>query len=182
MLRVFIVLCLLVAPSFTQQGADLKQQGSQPNNIMDKVYRDQSHCLTSPEIRSDNDVPISCFCRDDIAIARYVYVTYLLSGKDRNLNGAFLALQQRATGSCGEAIDVIMDKTQAKEWKWDGPEVVRTYPSDEVIERISPKMENGKPVGRWVPFTVQLIFRDAQGKITRTENYSSREFDPVWPK
>jgi len=26
-------------------------------------YRDESHCLTSPEIRGDKDAPISCYCQ-----------------------------------------------------------------------------------------------------------------------
>jgi len=44
---------------------------------LDKVYADESHCLTSPEIRSDEDNPISCFCRDAIVEARYLYFTYV---------------------------------------------------------------------------------------------------------
>src|ERR1700758_78012 len=39
----------------------------------DTLYADESHCLASPEIRSDKDNPISCFCRDTIADARYLY-------------------------------------------------------------------------------------------------------------
>ena len=42
---------------------------------LDKLYADESHCLVSPEIRSDKDNPISCFCRDAIADARYLYFT-----------------------------------------------------------------------------------------------------------
>ena len=57
---------------------------------------------------------------------------------------------------------------------------MRTYPPDDVIERIKPSGEHG--AGRWVPYTVQLVYRDAQGYVTRTENYSSREFEPVFPK
>src|ERR1700751_2877747 len=39
----------------------------------DTLYADESHCLASPEIRSDKDNPISCFCRDTIADAQYLY-------------------------------------------------------------------------------------------------------------
>ena len=31
-------------------------------------------------------------------------------------------------------------------------------------------------------FTLQLVYRDAQGRVMRTEEYSSREFVPVLPK
>lgn len=168
---------------------------------MNKIYQDETHCLTSPEIRADRDLPISCFCRDAIEDARYVRFTYLLSGRDNNFSGIFLALQAYATEACngsreaqpkssvGEIINLIQGSsdpiyvaTMEKNWSWNGPEVVRTYPADEVIARISPEMRDGKPVGRWVPFTVQLVYRDAQGHVTRTENYASREYEPVFPK
>ncbi len=149
---------------------------------MDEAYRDESHCLTLSDVRSDEDAPISCYCRDAIADARYVYFTYLLSGKDQNLNGAFLALYDIAKQHCGQNYDVIHESTENKDWKWAGPEVVRTYPSDDVIERIAPEKDEGKTTGRWVPFTVQLIYRDKMGHVIRTDNYSSREFLPVSPK
>ena len=62
------------------------------------------------------------------------------------------------------------------------PNLAGQCPSDEVIERISPNKRDGKPIGRWVPFTLQLVYRDAKGYVTRTENYSSSEFEPVFPK
>lgn len=156
---------------------------------MQKVYMDESHCLTSPEIRSNKDNPISCYCRDAIVDARYVYFTYLLPFEDRNLDGAFLSLQRYAGEQCSrdtaeameaDFIDNIDHATTSKDWKWTGPEVVRTYPPDDVIKRIKPSGEHGS--GRWVPFTVQLIYRDAQGRVMRTEEYSSREFIPVFPE
>jgi hypothetical protein len=148
---------------------------------MSDVYRDESHCLTAPEIRSDKDAPISCYCRDAIASARYVFFTYFLPGKDDNLSGVVLSLQELVTQKCGEQnYSVIHDATESKDWKWNGPEVVRTYPPQDVIERISPEMKDGRPVARWVPFTVQLVYRDAQGRVTRTENNSSRESEPVF--
>jgi len=158
-------------------------------NAMDEIYRDESHCLTEPEIRGNKDAPISCYCRDAIVEARYVYFSYILPGKDRNLNGVFLHLQQNASRTCGNPnfeepnLDVIIDATESKDWKWNGPEVVRTHPPQDVIDRISPeKTKDGKSIGRWVPFTVQLVYRDAQGRVTRTENYSGRESEPVFLK
>ncbi len=149
---------------------------------INKVYRDESHCLALPEIRSDKDSPISCYCRDAIIDARYVYSTYLVSGKDGNLSGILLTLQQHASEVCGQSSGAVYDATKAKDWKWSGPEVVRTYPSNDVIEHISPEVKDGKPIGRSVPFTVQLIYRDAQGRVTRTENYASRDLLPIFTK
>ena len=192
-MKIAAVGILFAAIAFGQARKDIPPDSpgqANATNVMDDIYRDESHCLTTPEIRSDKDAPISCYCRDAIAEARYVYFTYLLSWRDRNLNGIFLALQERAIETCGNPTfgdpnyDVIHDATEAKDWKWNGPEVVRTYPPQDVIERISPERKDGKkdgkPTGRWVPFTVQLVYRDAQGRVTKTENYSSREFEPVF--
>jgi hypothetical protein len=147
-------LLMTIAPAAAQESSKGRITDAQ------KIYADDSHCLTSPEIRGTNDNSISCFCRDAIADARYVYSTYLLSGKDNNLSGMFLRLQADVRDACGENYNLLA-ATENKNWKWNGPEVVRTYRSDEVIERIKPEMNNGRPVGRWVPFTVQLVYRDA---------------------
>jgi hypothetical protein len=48
--------------------------GQFPSDL-DKLYADESHCLVSPEIRSDKDNSISCFCRDAIADALYLDFT-----------------------------------------------------------------------------------------------------------
>jgi hypothetical protein len=154
---------------------------------MQKVYMDESHCLTGPEIRGNKDNPISCYCRDAIADARYVHFTYLLPGKDANLYGTFIALQHYAGEQCSrdtaetsdaDFVQKIYDATTSKDWKWSGPEVVTTFPPDDVIKRIKPSGEHG--AGRWVPYTVQLVYRDAQGRVARTEEYSTREFRPVF--
>lgn len=121
---------------------------------------------------------ISCWCRDAIVGWRYVYFTYVLPGKDQNLNGTLLALELLVREQCGQSYDVL-EAAGREDWHWNGPEAVRTCPGDDVISRIRPETRNGKAVGRWVPFTVQLVYRDDQGRITRTENYSSREFAPV---
>jgi len=150
------------------------------HSALDDIYREEGRCLTGPEIRDGKDSAISCYCRDAILDVRYVYLNYFLPGKDNNFSGIVLTLQEHASAMCGKHYDVY-GATTTKDWKWNGPEVVRTYPSDNVIERIRPEMKDGKSVGRWVPFTLQLIYRDAQGRVTRTENYASREFDPVFP-
>jgi len=172
-----VLFCLLTA------GAQTKNTNSDtgffgvPLTDLDKVYRDESHCLTEADMRGDKDLPISCWCRDAIVDARYIYFTYVLSGKDRNLNGPFLHLVSSAEKTCGQS---ILDAAQDGDWKWGGPEVVRTYPPDEAIKRIAPEpfTKGGTTLGRWVPFTVQVVYRDKQGHVTRTENYSSREFVP----
>lgn len=188
-MKAVVVVLLAAGITFGQSTVKSKHQDLRPDtaatpnatNKMDEIYGDQSHCLTLPEIRSDKDASISCYCRDAIAEGRYVYFSYLLSGKDQNLNGPFLALQELAKQQCSQDYDAIHDATETNDWKWNGPEVVRTYPADDVVERIEPVNKEGKPIGRWVPFTVQLVYRDAQGHVIRTENYSSREFDPVFP-
>lgn len=163
--------------------ASAKSGTASTKNTMNQIYEDVSHCVTEPEIRGEKDAPISCYCRIAISDARYVYFTYLLAAKDTNLNGTFFVLQENVRQTCGEKnYDFIRDATESQNWKWNGPEVVRTYPLDDVVARISPEMKDGKPTGRWIPFTVQLVYRDAQGRVTRTENYSSREWEPVFPK
>ena len=156
---------------------------------LQKIYLDESHCLASPEIRGDKDNPISCYCRDAIADARYVYFTYLLPGKDANLHGIFLTLQHYVLDECSrdtaergdsDFIQKTYDAITSKDWKWSGPEVVRTSPPDEVVKRIKPSGEHG--AGRWVPYTVQLVYRDAQGRVMRTEEFATREFRPVFPE
>jgi hypothetical protein len=131
-------------------------------------------------MRGERNRHISCFCPDAIVDARYVYFTYIRTQKNRNLNGVFLMLEDNVRQKCGESPDTG-ESVMSKEWKWYGPEVSRTYPSDEVIERIKPEIQNGRAVGRWVPFTIQLIYRDNHGQVKNTENYSSREYIPILP-
>jgi len=173
-----IVSCLsfliIQGNSFGQD--DLKQSSL----TLDDIYIDESRCLTMADMRGERDRHISCFCRDAIVDARYVYSTYITTGKDHNLNGVFLTLENNITQTCGDSFDTS-GMARSKEWKWYGPEVSRTYPSDEVIERIKPETRNGRAVGRWVPFTIQLIYRDEQGQVTRTENYSRSEFFLILP-
>ena len=93
---------------------------------------DLSHCLTLREARSDKDVSISCYCRGRIADARYLNLTYIETLKDSNLTGALNALAGLATEACGPGRDVE-EAISDKQWKWNGPEVVRTYPSEDEI-------------------------------------------------
>jgi len=171
-----LILSLFIASCF----AAAQQTKLSSKNELDKVYADESHCLTSPDMRNDQDAPISCYCRDSIVIARYVHQTYTATFKDPNLNGALLTLITDITRTCGvdnrAANDIVFDQ----EWKWRGPEVVRTYPPDDAIKRIKlePYVRGGRSLGRWVPYTIQLVYRDAKGQILKTENFASREYFP----
>jgi hypothetical protein len=154
---------------------------------LQKVYADESHCLTSPEIRSDKDSSISCFCRDAIADARYIYFNYFSASTphpDPNMSGIFLALQSHAVEMCSRVtagpldmkfIDKIDAATMQEGWKWDGPEVVRTYPPDDVIRQIKPDSRG------WisVQYTVVLLQRDSQGRVTATESFSAVDEGPA---
>jgi hypothetical protein len=161
---VLIALALTILIPFGTYGQD------SPIHL-DEVYLDESHCLTLPEIRNDNDSPITCYCRDAIVEARYIYFKYLLSGTDRNLNGACLVLEQHAQQMCRTNPSAIYALTRSKDWKWDGPEVVRTYASDAEIKRVKPDSQGF----RNVKYGVKLIFRDLQGTTIRTETYSAVE-------
>jgi hypothetical protein len=73
--KIAAVLMLFAGIAFGQAKKDLPPANSgtaSTTNTMDEIYRDESHCLTSPEIRGDKDAPISCYCRDAIAQARYL--------------------------------------------------------------------------------------------------------------
>ena len=147
------------------------------NDNMNKVYSDESHCLVASELRSDKDNPISCYCRDAIADARYVYENYLLTGKDRNLNGAYLTLEIHAHQMCGEHYDVVK-AIQTKAWQWNGPEVMRQYPPDREINQIQP---DNKGI-RTVEYKVHLTYRKPGGGITNVENFTALERLPLSPK
>ena len=140
------------------------------SDSMDMVYRDESHCLVAPEIRGEKDNPISCFCRDAIMDARYVYENYLLTGKDRKLNGAYLTLWDHAQQMCGKQYEVLK-ATQAKNWQWHGPQVTREYPPESEINQIQP---DGKGF-RTVEYKVHLTYRDIGGHITKVENFTALE-------
>jgi hypothetical protein len=167
-------LLLIIASLFPVISA--AQSNPLSTSTLDKIYGDETHCLTIADMRGEKDRSIACFCRDAIVDARYVYATYIVAGKDANLNGAFLRLEQDIAETCGKDAYYANKVAEENGWVWDGPEVIRTYPSDDVIKRIKPE-----GAGRWVPFTVQLIYRDAQRRIARTENYSSKEFLPNLP-
>ncbi|MGA2183828.1 MAG: hypothetical protein ABSH47_12425 [Bryobacteraceae bacterium] len=142
---------------------------AQVTTDLGKVYKDESHCLIAPEIRGDKDRPISCYCRDALAIARYLYQNYM--GKDRNLTDVQLVLEEHATEVCGEGFDVIQaaEGDGATDWKWTGPEVRRLYPSDGEIERIKPDADGY----RSVQYEVRLTHRDPQGRVTKVESFKA---------
>lgn len=143
-------------------------------NNMDKVYRDESHCLVAPEIRGKKDNPISCYCRDAIVDARYVYEKYLFTEKDRNLKGVYLTLVGHAQQMCGEQYDVLK-ASQTKEWLWNGPQVTREYPPEREIHKIQPD-SNGF---RTVEYKVRLTYIDAGGRVTKVENFTTKESYPA---
>ena len=145
----------------------------QPTEL-DKVYRDETHCLVAPEILSDENESISCYCRDAVVDARYIYFTYMRTGKDPNLNGPLLSIQSHAQRMCGEDYD-IWEATTSEDWKWDGPEVVRVYPPDGEIEQITPDSRGF----RLVRYEVQLVYHDQQGRVTKVENFQAHERLPV---
>jgi hypothetical protein len=151
-----------------------RAQGASVGNDLDKVYKDESHCLVAPEIRGEADNPLSCWCRDALVDARYVYQGYLITRKDRNLNGAYLALEGTASRMCGDNYDTIHNATHEKGWRWNGPEVVRQYRPDAEIERLTPDSHGW----RTVAYKVMLIYRDPQGNVTKVENFSASERFP----
>jgi hypothetical protein len=140
------------------------------SSALDKVYADKSHCLVAPEIRGKQDNPFSCYCRDAIVVARYVYGTYLLTGKDQNLNGAYLRLWYHAQQMCGEQYDVLK-VTQTKGWQWNGPQVTREYPPEKKINQIQPDSKGF----RTVEYKVRLAYRDPGGHVTKVENFTALE-------
>jgi len=157
---------------------------------LDKIYADESHCLTGPEIRSEKDNPISCYCRDAIVDAQYVYHTYGFSMekmdfKDPNLKGTILTLERNANEMCKDKENVLEANIawvhraiEDENWKWSGPEVTRKYPSDAAIERIKPDAHSM----RTVPFTVTLTYRDSKGRIVKTDSFAAHELEPVRSK
>jgi hypothetical protein len=141
---------------------------------MDAVYRDESHCLVAREIRGEKDKPISCFCRDAIIDARYVYQNYLLSGKDRKLNGTFLRLWDQAKQICGKQYDVL-EAAETKDWQWNGPQVTREYPPESEINQIQPDSKGF----RTVEYKVRLTYRDSAGQVIKVENFTAVEELPA---
>jgi hypothetical protein len=99
-----LVCCLIGSVIFVWQA--LSYAGILGNVDMNTIYKDQSHCIVAPELRGEEENRISCYCRDSIVDARYVYGTYVLEGKDRNLNGAYLTFEDHARQMCGDRYDV----------------------------------------------------------------------------
>lgn len=138
------------------------------SDSMDLVYKDENQCLVAPELRGKKDDSISCYCRDAIIDARYVYQNYLLTEKDRNLKGVYLTLEDHARKMCGEQYEVV-EATQTKNWQWNGPQVTRKYPSTREINKIKPDSKGY----RTVEYKVHLTYRDLGGTVTKVENFTS---------
>jgi len=100
----------LGGPAFSQSKPDL-----------DKVIRDESHCLPPSTCAETKTGPISCFCRDSIVEARYDYFEYLNPLKDLNLGFIFWKLLEELDKECGIGIgtsDEAYKKTIDKNWTW----------------------------------------------------------------
>jgi hypothetical protein len=109
--------------------------------------------------------------------ARYVYENYLITGKDRNLNGAYLALVDHARQMCGEKYDVYR-ATQTTEWRWDGPQVTRVYPPEREIQKIQADSKGF----RTVEYKVRLTYIDAEGRVIKVDNFTALDKLPPEPK
>ncbi len=164
---VLVVVCLglgLADGSFTQGPV---------TNTLNQTYQDESHCLVLPEIRGAQDKPISCYCRDTLVDARYLWQTYVADTaphKDLNLFGTMLSLEELGRQKCGDDYDVH-GKAEAKDWRWDGPEVSRTYPTDSEIEHLKADSRGL----RTVAYDVSLTYRDSRGRVTKVERFTAFE-------
>jgi len=106
--------------------------------------------------------------------ARYIWQTYLLTGKDHNLNGAELVLQRNVTLMCGEHYDVH-NAVEVEDWKWNGPEVVRTSPPDDVLRQIKPDSQGMIHY----EYTVVILQRDSGGNVTKTDSFTAHDMVPT---
>lgn len=156
--------------------ADARSRSNWPEKL-DEIYSDETHCLVGSEIRAQKDNAISCYCRDAIMDARYVWETYLtppasgpLRGKDENLFGVELTLEIHARQTCGEGYDVHK-AVAANDWTWNGPEVVRTYPPDDVLRQIKPDSHG---IVHY-EYTVVLLQRDSRGNVVTTESFTAQD-------
>jgi hypothetical protein len=142
-------------------------------NGLDKVYTDESHCLVALEIRNETDMPMSCYCRDVLVDARYVYQTYIRTGKDLNLIGTVLTLEKEISHMCGDGYPVT--SVQEQSWQWNGPEVTRMYPTDKEIAALKPDASGV----RTVRYRVRLTHHNLQGRVTKVENVTFSERIPA---
>lgn len=109
--------------------------------------------------------------------ARYMYENYLLTGKDRNLNGAYLTLEDHAQQMCGEQYDVVK-AIKTKDWQWNGPQVTREYPPEGEINQIQPDSKGF----RTVEYRVHLTYRDSVGQVIKVEDYTALDRLPPNPQ
>jgi len=148
-------------PTFTYAGEFV--------NKTDMVYSDDSHCLVAPEIRGKNDYSISCFCRDAIMDARYVFYYYLRTEKDNNLGEIYITLLDYAQQMCGEKYDDLYEATQNTEWQWNGPQITREYPPEEEIQKSLPDSKGFLTV----EYKVRLTYIGADGRVIKVENFTA---------
>jgi hypothetical protein len=128
-------------------------------NSLNAIYEDESHCLVGPEIEGEKDKPISCYCRDAIVDARYVWSTYLIAGKDQNLNGSYLTLWSNVEKMCGNR----RNDFENANWHWNGPEIRREYPTNQEVQKIQPD-KNGF---RIVKYKFDILYSDSKKNQSR---------------
>ena len=65
--------------------------------------------------------------------------------------------------------------TMVKDWKWNGPEVVRNSPPDDVLRQIKPD-SNGIIHSE---YTVVVLHRDSKGSILKSESFTAKDVVPA---
>src|SRR5215470_4603614 len=90
------LLCVWMASAQEQRGpsSDVPSPSPDQDRLTSIIMKDETHCLTGPEIRGERDKPISCYCRDAIANTRYLWKNYLhpIPIEDANLFSIYAAL------------------------------------------------------------------------------------------
>lgn len=114
---------------------------------------------------------ISCFCRDALADMYYIYHTYLITGKDANLNGPYLSLEITTKRICEREDADVQNIAERRIWQWDGPEITRIYPPDREVELLKPDARGF----RNVPYTVVLTYRDSSGQTIDVKTFHAVE-------
>ena len=65
----------------------------------------------------------------------------------------------------------MLDATTEKDWKWNGPEVVRTYPPDDVLRQIKPDRQG---MIRY-EYTLVILERDSSGHVVKTDSFTAKD-------
>lgn len=114
--------CSLDKPTLPPEVANafMPAPGGQPPADLLAIYQSEEACSKPADAPTDDHTGMaSCYCRDDIADARYVYFKYVDGSRDRNLSGVFLGLQRRIREDCGPAANGFR-LARDKDWRWTG--------------------------------------------------------------